>query len=418
MSASPTSGRLLELDVLRGAALLGICIVNIAFHALPAEVAMAIPAPEQPSELATWAITRALFEAKFFSIFSLLFGMSLALQVRARAERGEKSGTVIARRQLFLCAAGITHGVVLFAGDVLLPYAILGLVAFASLYLRPRFAIVAAAGLFVVAALLSCAGAIIGGPEMRAVELPEPLTGPITLERLLPEDEHSLSAIELRVFREGPVWAAFVVRGAEYALWMFTSTFLSGFNARVLALMLLGGALLRSDVFAERWRTLRRRVCVASWIVGLALELANTLLLAIEPERGVAARLALTIAHELGSLALAAAIALTLVAWAQSGRAHTLALWIASAGRMAFSNYLGQSLVANLLFSGLGFGLYGRCSRTELAAIAVALWCVQVAASHAWLARFELGPLEWIWRAFTHWRWPRFVRARTGTDPA
>lgn len=412
MNALPARARLLELDVLRGVALLGIGVVNVAFHGLPAEVAMSVPPPEHAADLATWALARAFCEAKFFSIFSLLFGMSLALQVGARAERGERSGAEIARRQLFLCAAGLLHGVVFFAGDVLLPYAILGFAAFATLSWRPRTAASVSAGLLAVAVLLTCAGALVGGVETRALELPEPLAGPVTLARLWPSDESSLAAIELRVFREGPVWAALVVRGTEYALWLLSSTFFDGFNTRVLALMVLGAALLRSDVLAERWRAWRQRICRVSWVVGLALELGSTAFLALEPERGAVVRVALALAHEFGSLALATAFALSVVAWVQNGAARALARWIASAGRMAFTNYLGQSLAANVVFSGLGFGLYGRCTRAELVALAVACWIAQVVLSHLWLARFEIGPLEWVWRSFTHGARPRFVRSR------
>jgi uncharacterized protein len=88
---------------------------------------------------------------------------------------------------------------------------------------------------------------------------------------------------------------------------------------------------------------------------------------------------------------------------------------IAAAGRMAFSNYLGTSLVMTALFYGWGLGLYGKLGRMELLMVVVAGWALMLLWSKPWLARFRYGPLEWAWRSLTNWRMEPLRRIATAT---
>jgi uncharacterized protein len=409
--------RLHEIDFVRGAALFGILVVNIGYYGLPMDVAGGVPAPDDRPGLFAWGVVSALFEFKFFSIFSLLFGMSLALQRESLlASRGSWIPPIL-RRHGFLLVVGVLHGVGLFYLDILLPYAVLGTLALVAFRLPARMTAAIAIGLLAIAVLLSALGET--SKMMQVSRAPvgvEPMRAPVTLETITPAEERSLASIELRVFREGPMWAALAVRGMEYSFWLALSTFASGFNARVLALMLLGIVLQRAGALGERFRPVRRRVCLMGWLIGLPIEIACTILFALDPDRGSTARLALGAAHEIGSLALAAGIATTLVAWAQSAFASRLRTRIAAAGRMAFTNYLSQSIVANLVFTGLGLAWFGRLTRVELLGCALVLYAVQVVTSGVWLARVEMGPLEWIWRCVTHLGVPS--RGSAGRPPS
>jgi len=404
--ASAAAPRRLELDLVRGLALFGILVVNLPFHALPMQVGAGTPPAGATLDRWAFGLDRALFEAKFYTLFALLFGLSLALQRASAAARGADWGLTIARRHTALAAIGLFHGIVLFLGDVLLPYALLGSLALVGLLLRPRVVLWIAAGLLAGSLFLSFVGGLLEGAPTPAPEAVAPFEGEVTLEALTASDDSDLAAIELRVYRHGPLWAALLVRGACYLLWLFTSTFFLGFNLRVLALMLLGIALAQLDILGPRWSTLRRKVLVAGLALGLPLECASAAFTLLAPEPGMLAHALNAVVHELGSLGLAAGLFAALVTWAQSDRLRALQRWLAAAGRMAFTNYLLQSLVANFLFTGLGLGLYGTLAHPALLVLAVALYAAQLLFSNLWLAYFSIGPFEWAWRAFTHWRWP------------
>jgi len=381
-ATSPARPRLHEIDFVRGVALFGILVVNLPYYGLPLEVASGVPALNDGPGLLAWGFANSLFEFKFVSLFSLLFGMSLILQRDSLVRRRGHWLAALLRRQGFLLLIGLVHGVVLFQFDILLPYAILGTIALVAFTLPTRVTVAIAVSLLALSILLSARGEIID--TMKQTREPvglTPLQEPLKLDNLLPNDTRSLGSIELSVFRNGPPWAAFVVRGSEYGFWLYASTLTSGFNARVLALMLLGILLMRRHVLDERWRLARRKLCVAGWLIGLPLELGSAALLALNPERALPARIAIETAHEIGSLALAAGFATALVAWAQSSFASSVRAWIATAGRMAFTNYLAQSMIANLIFAGVGLAWYGQLNRMELLGCAIVVYVAQVAAS-------------------------------------
>ena len=88
----------------------------------------------------------------------------------------------------------------------------------------------------------------------------------------------------------------------------------------------------------------------------------------------------------------------------KSGRIKRFFKLMQPVGQMAFTNYLMQSLVCCLLFNGIGFGLYGSFSRSELYCIAIIIWILQIVYSHAWLRYFRFGPFEWLWKSLTYWK--------------
>jgi uncharacterized protein len=87
-----------------------------------------------------------------------------------------------------------------------------------------------------------------------------------------------------------------------------------------------------------------------------------------------------------------------------------------AAGRMALSNYIGQTVICGLLFTGVGLGLYGSLGLATIYLIMVAIWLAQLTFSMWWLARFRFGPLEWGWRCLTYWRKQPFRKAADATD--
>ena len=92
--------------------------------------------------------------------------------------------------------------------------------------------------------------------------------------------------------------------------------------------------------------------------------------------------------------------------WLANGpRGSSLVRWLAPLGRCAISGYLGQTIAFTLVFYSYGLGLYGRLSPLACVALAAAVWAAEVLIARAWMARFSLGPVEWLWRSLTHLRW-------------
>ena len=88
---------------------------------------------------------------------------------------------------------------------------------------------------------------------------------------------------------------------------------------------------------------------------------------------------------------------------------------LAAVGQMAFTNYIMQTLICNILFLGFGFSLYGTLERYELYYIVFSVWIFQLIMSPIWLRYFRFGPLEWIWRTLTYWQKQPFRKADAQT---
>ncbi len=124
--------------------------------------------------------------------------------------------------------------------------------------------------------------------------------------------------------------------------------------------------------------------------------------------------------YQLGRLIVALAHVSLLVLIVKNGALTWLTARLAAVGQMAFSNYIGHTLIATTLFYGFGFGLYGKLGRYQLYGVVAAIWLFQLIASPIWLRHYRFGPLEWAWRSLTYWqRQPFRLQGRTAEpEPA
>jgi uncharacterized protein len=181
----------------------------------------------------------------------------------------------------------------------------------------------------------------------------------------------------------------------------------------LLGAFLIGAALIRSGWMADpirHWQWFRwgRNLLLP---IGFALMALSTAL-GTEPLSG---RFGLgqaiqAVAYMLAGLVLALAYGATLVTLLNGRFGPWLGAWLAPAGRMALSNYLMQSLIGTLLFYGYGFGLWGRVGRAWQVLLVLSVYSLQLVLSRWWLARFNYGPMEWLWRAITYWHRPAMRR--------
>ncbi|MDA7936510.1 DUF418 domain-containing protein [bacterium] len=371
------------LDVLRGVALFGILVVNLPFLGMPMSEAMGGPSIWEGGGANAWAsaLIRALAQNKFMTLFSTLFGIGLALQVDRAAARGVEPSSFYPRRLMLLAVFGVLNGTMIFFGDILLPYAIAGSVLYLLRKKSPRTMLwIATASLVIGVTLSVIFEGLLGGGEGDGMG-------------------YDLRAAEVAL-AEGSFLEGSAARGMIYMGWLVLSS-MTAFNWRIMALFLVGAVLLRGGLVTQDRAPLHRRVMILGLSIGLACE-SCSLLLHGRQDLDVALRVVDVLLHELGGLALSAGYAGAVATWCWSGGLSKLRRGIASTGRMALTNYLGQNIVAGLIFYGHGLGLYGEFSQPQIFVMCIVIYSAQVALSSAWMARVSGGPLELLWRWLTY----------------
>ncbi len=374
--------RIADVDALRGFALLGIFVVNITFMASGFTNAL-VPDPNHQhwyDDVAHFA-SYIFVDTKFYLLFSFLFGYSLTLLAGPSPQLPRAK---ILRRLVGLMVLGIAHMVLLYTGDILFTYGLFGLLLLAMWKLSPRAAVIVGiaitllmGGSAILAGLLAPAPPP-GDPEaaLRATELLQGGFGDVIAAHL-----HLLPVQVIVIVAQGPLCLA---------------TFLFGMAA--------GRRRLLETTTEAVWRRVQ--------VIGFPVGLAGALVFAIGGgslgTNPVTAGISLLTAPFL----TAAYVATLMRMFAAGSRLRAV---LAPAGRMALTNYLTQSLVGVVLFTGIGFGLVGELSTPALLAVAVLVFGAQLPLSRWWLTRFRYGPVEWLLRAFTNLEVPQW---RSPAEPA
>lgn len=391
------------IDALRGFALLGILLVNAgSFASTYFGLGVVDPAFSRPVDHAVRWFVALVFETKFYLLFSLLFGYSFALQMDSAQRAGSAFVPRMLRRLAGLLLLGVAHAWLLFAGDILVTYALLGLLLLALRKLRPGAAVAMAVALL---GLVSVGWGLIAW----LMSMAPPMNWPLA-------EIHAKAQQAAAAYRAGAL-DAIAQRGRDMAdgVW-FVLVFVQGPCA--LAMFLLGLAAHRSGYLARaageparlrRWM----RCCLPIGAAGALLYATVQTSLVRQSDHVSTAVLAMDLATApFLTLGYVAAL-LWVLQHSRHGRA--LAAWLEPAGRMALSNYLMQSLVGALVFTAYGLALVGRVPPLAVLLGCVALYAAQLALSRRWMARHAYGPVEWLLRAFTLLRWPAW---RRGLRPA
>jgi len=390
--------RIVLLDVLRGFALLGILLMNIEGFAGPLNAALTGVDPALAGA-DRWADAFVYFfvQGKFYTLFSLLFGMGFAV-MWARAEGARRPFVpMYLRRSGGLLVIGLAHALLLWSGDILVSYALLSLLllAFAEAPTRWLPALGVLVYLFASAwvLLFGAIGTLAqhdAGFQQQIAEVGAQWQQALEAQRQAFGAGSYAQATAQRLADLGESLRGLLVNGPT-----------------MLGMFLLGAWFLRSGVITAPARH-ARLFAILRW---LALPLGIVLMAAsyrispwMDPAR---LDIPLALAWALGSLANLL-MCLGYLAWVTRWAASLH--WLAPAGRMALSNYLLQSLVCTLLFYGYGAGLFERLPRAWQIPFALGLFALQLVASHAWLRAFRFGPVEWLWRGFTYLQWPPLRR--------
>jgi uncharacterized protein len=390
------------LDAVRGFAVLGILLMNIVSMGLPgwAYIDPSYWGAEGPLDYAVWAVMYVLADGKMRALFTMLFGASMVLIAeRAAAKPGSMGPAQTHYRRIFwLFVFGMIHAWAFWYGDILVQYAVAGVFMFALWRWRPRGLLIFAASMLLVQLGLNYAHHADLSSLRAAASAPA-----ATAEAKKAWSERLAQEVPDRAAGEREIWlyhgGVAEVFEARKPMTIFFQTFLLPLSLpEVFAFMAFGMALFRSGFLTGQWS--RRAYWTA---IGLGYLVAVPLMALVA--RTIAAAdwdpVLIPLTDSAGFILrpfIALAHAATVILFVQSGAADSLAVRLAAAGRMAFSNYLGTTLVATTLFYGYGFGLFGTLSRAELYLVVIGIWGLILLWSKPWLDRFDHGPLEWVWR--------------------
>jgi uncharacterized protein len=379
-SASPTAiapdDRILTIDILRALALFGVLIVNLVTEFRVSIFQQFVPSSRLASPVDRFldAFVSYALDMKAFALFSLLFGMGLAIQYDRLAKR-ERPLHWLRRRLLVLLAFGLFHLLFIWNGDILTEYALAGLLVLPLIREDKDTLALCSLGLF--AFYLA----------MPALHLP--IYWPST-ETFV---QHVIYANQ--VYANGSLVQVWRFSLSELKMIFSLNEFVF---PRTLALFLVGAAIWRSGML-QNWRAYRREFLifgVSAGAMGIALAVAAAMgVFASTPVLGASmSNLAPTI-QALGYAAL------TVVAVDLPYLGGLLKLF-APLGRMSFTNYILQSLIFSWIFFGYGLGQFDRLSITTAFLLGVMVYVAQMVGSALWLHWFRFGPLEWLWRSLMY----------------
>jgi uncharacterized protein len=385
------------LDVLRGVALLGILPVNIGTFALPFSV------EDEPcymvegslSETVAWHVMRFFFEYKFITIFSALFGVGMVLMLERSDAAGRSHGRVMLRRLIALWAFGVLHATLVWHGDILSYYAPVGLLlCWMARWPERR--------------LLLCGLVLVVLPIVGMGYTGMGYTAPHTMAASsfarIADEAHELDpTAETETYRHGSFaeitrirtkeWIADFMEWGYYFIWRIAGLFLVGMG------LARGGWFLRPEANRTRFA----RLALVGLAAGIPLEALSSF--AVERE-GESASLeaAAELVQYVASLFLSGGYAGVVGLLVAGGVPRALRPFEA-VGKAAFTNYLFQSFACTTVFYSQGFGLFGMLTRVKLWEVVAAVWAVQLVVSPLWLRWASIGPVEWVWRSITYWKW-------------
>ena len=422
-NGSDSNNRIETLDVLRGFALLGILLMNILGFGMVYH-AYSNPGFDLTS---AWSLNKVVWlgmeltvEGAMRALFSILFGAGVLLFTTGDSA---KSARIHYKRMFWLLLFGLFNAfILLMYGDILITYAIAGCLLFLINGWSPRTLLICTGILLLITSLFhgstnfGLAKIQIAYEQVEAAANPEMLSERVRSdamiwEEVLADSAPNQTAINDEVAQRGGSYASAFAWNADRmqeTLLVALPLFLIW---DVLIMMLLGMYLFQVGVLqGNRSLTFYKRLTLSGFALGLAIN-AFEISTALASQFSLISTLPYTqVTYHWGRLGMALGY-IGLFGWlCHSDVATRFKAGLAAVGRMALTNYLLQSAICLVLFTGLGFGLVGTLQRATLYLIVVLIWLAQICFSLWWLMRFQFGPAEWLWRYLTHGKAPAMRR--------
>ncbi|MEP3225794.1 MAG: DUF418 domain-containing protein [Parasphingorhabdus sp.] len=417
MNATTTQARHISLDALRGFAVMGILWMNITTFGFPemTYISPIVGTPGTLSDLSTWTVSFIFFDGKMRAIFSLLFGASMMLVIERAAANGQSPGQVHFSRMFWLAIFGLAHFYFLWWGDILFLYAVSG----ATVFLFRNWSGTKLIKGGVIAYVVSSLTIVLGMATMFYLqnEAAQPDASQSAIDefsKMMNELGTSPQAInaETALYKSG-YGAILVDKFTDQVLTPVKNLFLGPFET--IPLMMIGMGLYKTGfLLGQADKKTYRKYGLWGTLVG-GLLFAGLAWLAAAQDYDLLVMLNITQAWAgIPRLIMAAGYISLLMLLIQHFASHPLMHRVAAAGRVAFTNYLGTSVVMTFVFYGWGLGLFGSVSRSEMILFVLGSWAAMLIWSKPWLLRFRYGPLEWLWRSLAR----REVQPMKSSRPA
>jgi uncharacterized protein len=412
--------RIGAVDTIRGFALLGILLMNICAFGLPIS-AYNNPAPAGGSSglnLLTWQVITVLGEGKMRAIFSMTFGASVFLLIDRLSRKGAAADAadIHYRRMLWLMAFGLIHAYLIWGGDILFPYAMMGLLLYPLRKLSPRALLITAGVMILILAAggvgyhfhlksqrLEYQGIVAeekSGKKLTKEQEEKKKDWEQTLSDFAPSAEDLKKETDAHL---GSYFGLFAFRAKQVYRFHSFPIYVAPVWFDMLDMMLIGIALIKLGVLTGKYSN---KFYVWMGLISFAIGIPAHALGVWWAAKQHFSMDSLTLTYGLyepGRFTAFGYIAvLILVMKAGVLRGVTNAL--AKVGQMAFSNYILTSLICTTIFEGYGFKLFGKLQRFQLYGVVLAVWIVILVFSPIWLRQFRFGPLEWVWRSLTYWK--------------
>jgi uncharacterized protein len=404
--------RVIFMDVLRGFAILGIFIANLAgFSWYNGDAKISSPYLLPKADDTMEFLHHMFIEGKFYSIFSLLFGWGIALQIKRGIAGGGNPMPTIRRRLFFMLLLGAVH-LLIWPGDIVFFYALL---AFILLPLR-KFSnktLLITGGILVLSPMLlywlKMTWPVLNYPAELMVKTGIKVDGALMN---IQSDEQFM-----KIMKEGN-WFDQLKMNISGFFFRYNYLFFVSRVPKVLGVFLIGYVLGRSDFY----KNISQHKKLLYWIIGggLAIGLPANYFLAHNMSNHMGDYFQLktkglyqTIVYALGVVPLALAYVGLFMLSFQTNAGKKILSVMAPVGKMAFSNYIMHSLIGNFVFLGAGLGYMRQVGPVNYTLFGVGVFIIQIILSTIWLKYFNYGPVEWLWRSATYKKWQPMQKIRT-----
>lgn len=410
------SERIQSLDVMRGLVLFGILLMNInSFGLANSYNDPTVAGGFTGLNLYTWIATNMFFEGTMRGLFSLLFGVGMFIFLDRLTKRGAgiKAADIFFRRLTWLLVFGLIHGyLLLWTGEILYDYALMGFLVYSFRNMAPKKLITAAVILVMSGAIwnysdyrksekLAADVALIDTYKTENKELTKELKETQTKwENIQEERSPEFIADFNSSMRKGyfDVVAFLAPINSHYDQWMSYRYGLWD----VLSMMLIGIALFKWDILsAEKSFSFYGGMAAVGYLIGLSInyyELQTVL-------GGQFSQVAITksnLTYDVGRIGTCIGHIGLIMIFCKSNFLLWLKSSLSAVGKMALTNYIMHSLICMVVFTGVGLGLFGKLQRFELLYVVFSIWVFQLILSPIWLRYFHFGPMEWLWRNLSY----------------
>jgi uncharacterized protein len=372
--------RIHSIDVIRGFALLGIFLVNMSsFHSPVLYLGSNIDLGSSEEWITSFIDIFA--QASFYTLFSFLFGFGMIVFLDRAKAKGHGYKRLFIRRLIILLLIGLTHAFLIWHGDILITYALIGFVLLLFYGVKAKVLLTTGLSVLLIPAIFLSALLLL-------VSFVYPEDAQLPKERALIEE--SIQNYKYGSFLEATTQRIndyFYVNNLESAIFLLVA---------ILPLFLLG-----AYVAKERWFSdvnANKKAIQTMWFVSLIVAIPSKIIPYITT-KNIGTEY---IQDSIGGPALALFYGTSIVLLIEKQHWKTILKPFSYIGKLSLTNYLLQSIICTTIFYGYGLGFYGEITHFQGLLLTIGIYIAQIVISYYWLKRFYYGPIEWLWRSLTY----------------